>query len=102
MRRNTKVLAWIVGILLVLIVLPFVILALLDWNRFKPTVNARVSEAIGRPFVIDGELGVAWRREPAEGGLRALLPWPEFTARDVRIGNPDWARQREFARLDAV
>ena len=25
--------------------------------------------------------------------LASLVPWPQFTARDVTIGNPDWARQ---------
>jgi AsmA family protein len=30
------------------------------------------------------------------------LPWPEFTARDISIANPDWATQPQFAHLDAL
>ena len=102
MKRSRKILAWIVGILLVLIVAVILLVALFDWNRLKPYVDDKVSAAIGRPFVIQGDLTAAWQREPSEHGLRGWVPWPTFTARDVRIGNPSWTKQTQFAQLDAL
>ncbi|MDR3082439.1 MAG: AsmA family protein [Streptomyces sp.] len=50
-----------------LVVLAVVIIATYDWNRLKPTINDKVSQAVGRPFAIQGDLSVAWRREPGAG-----------------------------------
>jgi uncharacterized protein involved in outer membrane biogenesis len=97
MKRSRKVVLWIVAVLAALLAIALIVIATFDWNRLKPTVNDRVSQAIGRPFVIQGDLGVDWRREP--GGW---LPWPELVARDVRIANPEWAKQPQFAQLDAI
>ena len=60
-----------------------------DWNRSRPWLNDKVSQAIGRDFAIRGHLGVSWHRPPGETGWRAYLPWPRFTASDVVITNPD-------------
>ena len=102
MKHSRKVLSWIVGALLVLIVVVVIVIATFDWNRLKPYLNEKVSQAIGRPFAINGDLSVAWQREPAEGGLAALVPWPEFTARDIQIANPSWANQPQFTHLDGL
>jgi len=102
MKRSRKVLSWIVGALLVLLVVVVIVIATFDWNRLKPYLNEKVSQALGRPFAINGDLSVAWQREPAEGGLAALMPWPEFTARDIQIANPSWANKPQFAHLDGL
>ena len=102
MKRSHKISIWIAGVLLVLLLALALLVALFDWNRLKPYIDDKVSAAIGRPFVIQGNLTAAWQREPTERGLRALVPWPTFTAHDVRIGNPSWAAQAHFAQLDAV
>jgi hypothetical protein len=102
MKRSRKVFAWIAGVLLVVVVVLVVVVATFDWNRLKPFIDDKVSQEIGRPFEIRGDLTVAWRREPGQHGLGSLVPWPEFTARDIRIGNPDWARHPDFATLDAL
>jgi uncharacterized protein involved in outer membrane biogenesis len=102
MKRSRKVLNWMAGIILALIVVLVIVIATFDWNRLKPFIDDKVSQAIGRPFVIQGDLSVEWRREPAEGGWHAWVPWPEFTARDIRIGNPAWAAKPQFAQLDAL
>lgn len=102
MKRRGKIVGWTIGTLLGALALMVLVLALFDWNRLKPFIDDKVSEAIGRPFVIHGELTVAWQREPDAGGLQALLPWPQFTARDISIGNPDWAKQPQFAQLKAL
>ena len=102
MTLGRKLLAWIVGIWLVLILALVLFVAWFNWNRLKPYIDDKVSQAIGRPFVIDGDLTAAWRREPGEAGLRGWVPWPTFTARSIRIGNPAWAAQPLFAQLDAL
>ncbi|WP_430390717.1 AsmA family protein [Dyella sp. 20L07] len=90
------------AIVILLVAVLLIIVATFDWNRLKPTIDARVSEAIGRPFVIQGDLHVTWAREPNEHGLASLVPWPMLEARDIVIANPDWAKQPQFAQLDAV
>jgi len=102
MRLGYKLLAWFVGVLLVLVVALILFVALFDWNRLKPTIDDKVSAALGRSFVINGDLTAAWLREPSEPGLRRLIPWPTFTARDIHVGNPSWARQSQFVKLDAL
>jgi hypothetical protein len=103
LKRSRKVLLWsLVALPLLLVAVAVAVLATYDWNRLKPDINDKVSQAIGRTFSIDGDLSVAWRREPGESGLGGLLPWPELIARDIRIANPEWAKQPQFAQLDAV
>ena len=102
MRLSLKILAWIVGVLIVLVIVLVLFVALFNWNRLKPTIDAKVSAAIGKPFTIDGDITAAWSREPSEPGLRSVLPWPTFTARKIRIGNPTWTRQPQLLQLDAL
>ncbi len=94
--------AWIVGILVVLIAALVVFILTFDWNRARPYINERVSTEIGRPFAIQGDLKVGWRRPDGETGWRAWVPWPSFTANDIMIGNPDWAKSPHFATLDSA
>ncbi|RDS81176.1 AsmA family protein [Dyella monticola] len=102
MRLSLKILAWMVGVLTVLVVALILFVAFFDWNRLKPTIDDKASAALSRPFIIRGDLTAAWRRSPTEHGLGSLMPWPTFTARDIRIGNPAWARQSQFVELDAA
>ena len=102
MKRSRKILSWITGVLLALVIVLVIVIANFDWNRVRPYLNEKVSLAIGRPFAIQGDLSVTWQREPAQGGLAAMVPWPEFTARDIQIANPAWASQPQFAHLDAI
>ena len=102
MKRSRKVLSWITGMLLVLVVVLVIVITHFDWNRLKPYLAEKISLAIGRPVTINGDLSVTWQREPAGAGLAALVPWPQFTGRDIRIANPSWASQPQFARIDAV
>jgi AsmA family protein len=102
MKRSRKVLSWMTGTLLVLVVVLVIVITHFNWNRLKPYFDEKIGLAIGRPFTINGDLSATWQREPMVGGLAAMVPWPEFTARDVQIANPSWASQPQFARLDAV
>ncbi|MPV61303.1 AsmA family protein [Burkholderia sp. HI2761] len=101
-RAIGKSAAWIVGIVAVLIAAAGVFLFTFDWNRAKPWVNEQVSTALGRPFAINGDLKVGWRRPDGETGWRAWVPWPSFSATQLEIGNPDWAKAPKFVTLDAA
>ncbi|MEK7886921.1 AsmA family protein [Burkholderia contaminans] len=97
-----KAAAWLaVGVALALAALVIVIVTF-DWNRARPWIDDKVSDAIGRQFAINGDLHVGWRRPASERGWRAWVPWPRFVARNVTISNPDWARTKYCVTLDAI
>jgi len=101
-RAIGKSAAWIVGIVAVLIAAAGIFLFTFDWNRAKPWVNEQVSAALGRPFAINGDIKVGWRRPDGETGWRAWVPWPSFSVTQLEIGNPDWAQAPKFVTLDAA
>jgi len=102
MTRTRKILAWTFSILMVLLAVLVLVIVFFDWNRIKPPLNAKVSEELHRPFAIDGNLSVIWRRELDEGGWRAWVPWPHVVAEDLRLSNPDWSKAPNMATLKRV
>ncbi|WP_206952281.1 AsmA family protein [Trinickia acidisoli] len=101
-RTAGKILAWIVIVLFVLCAALALFVATFDWSRARPWVDDKVSQAIGRPFAINGDLRVGWQHPAGEHGWRAWVPWPRFSAYDITIGNPSWATSMIFARLDSI
>ncbi|RQR39946.1 MULTISPECIES: AsmA family protein [unclassified Burkholderia] len=101
-RAIGKSAAWIVGIVALIVAAAGIFIFTFDWNRAKPWVNEQVSAALGRPFAINGDLKVGWRRPDGETGWRAWVPWPSFSATQLEIGNPDWAKGPKFVTLDAA
>lgn len=92
MSRVKKIGLWSGGVLLAILVLCVAALLSFDWNRAKPWVSTHVSEATGRTFAIQGNLGITWHTPPGDvPGWRSWIPWPRLTAQDVRFGNPEWA-----------
>ncbi|SDI78194.1 hypothetical protein SAMN05216588_12477 [Pseudomonas flavescens] len=102
MMRPRKILGWCFASLLLLIAALMLFLVLFDWNLLKPTINSRVSEALNRPFAIEGNLAVTWQREREEPGLRAWIPWPHVSAEQLSLGNPGWAKGDHFVSLQRV
>ncbi|MDR0207906.1 MAG: AsmA family protein [Pseudomonas putida] len=102
MTRPFRILTWILTSLLTLLAIVVVIIATFDWNRVKPLLNEKVSEALHRPFAINGNLAVQWHREPSEGGWRAWVPWPHFVAEDLTLGNPEWLESPRMVGLERV
>ena len=102
MTRVAKVLGWCLASLLLLVAGLTLFLLLFDWNLLRPTLNARVSAALDRPFAIEGNLAVVWRREAEEGNWRGWLPWPHFSAEQLSLGNPEWAKGESFVSLGRV
>ena len=102
MTRTRKVIAWTLASVLFLLAVLVLIIVFFDWNRIKPPLNAKVSEELHRPFAINGNLAVVWRREPEEGGWRAWVPWPHVVAEDLSLGNPEWSKQPRMVTLERV
>lgn len=102
MTRSRKVFAWTGAIVLLVLAVLVIVIATFDWNRIKPTLNEKVSEALHRPFAINGNLAVIWQREPEEGGWRAWVPWPRFVADDLSLGNPEWSKTPQMVTLKRV
>ena len=88
--RRQKIVFWSAFTPLALIAL--IVILTFDWNRLKPWLNDKVSESIGRPFAINGDLTVTWKRPPGETGWRTFVPWPRLSGKDITVGNPDWAQ----------
>ncbi|GBH28592.1 AsmA family protein [Burkholderia vietnamiensis] len=101
-RTIGKSAAWIVGIVPVIIAAAGIFIFTFDWNRAKPWVNEHVSAALGRPFAINGDLKLGWRRPIGETGWRAWVPWPSLSATQLEIGHPDWAQGQKFVTPDAA
>ncbi len=97
-----RILLWVVVIVAVLVIAAILVVALFDWNRARPWLDQRLSASIGRPVAINGDLTVAWSRNPDANGLSHWIPWPRFTARDVSIANPEWTKQPRFASVQQV
>jgi uncharacterized protein involved in outer membrane biogenesis len=92
----------ITGVMMALLAAAIVILLSFDVNRLKPYINEKVSAALGRRFLIRGDLQLTWRRMPGTPGPGGWVPWPQLLASDLVIGNPAWARVPQFASLKRV
>ncbi|WP_213295364.1 AsmA family protein [Paraburkholderia sacchari] len=101
-RTLARIFAWLAAVVMVLVAGLGVFIYTFDWNRARPFVNDKVTQAIGRPFAIVGDLKVGWRRPPNETGWRAWVPWPRFSASRIEVANPDWTQTPHFATLDAI
>lgn len=102
MTRTKKIVTSVLALFVLLIVVLAIVIATFDWNRLKPTINEKVSDALGRPFAINGDLSVKWARSDTYTGWRRWVPWPHVTANDITLGNPDWARAPQFATLETA
>ncbi len=108
LKRGTKIFLSVLGVLVAIPAIALVILLNYDWNRARPWLNAKTSEAIGRPFQIAGNLSLKWEK-PSElmaahdKTWRDLIPWPHLIANDVHVGNPagigsgDMASVKQFS-----
>lgn len=99
MTRTKKVFIGLGSAILLLIVALVIAIAVFNWNSLKPTINAKVSEALGRPFAINGDLTVQWQRPADTPGWRGWVPWPYVTANDITLGNPPWGQYPDMATV---
>ncbi len=87
MRRFRRILLWLSGGLLALAVVAIAALFLVDLSSFRPTIQARVSEALGRPVTIAGELSI-------KPSLR-----PTLAAGEIAVANIPGGSRAEMARV---
>src|SRR5437879_4168073 len=89
-NRSSKIVLSGIGVLMAIVLICGAVLLNVDWNRAKPWLNARVSDATGRAFAINGDLALSWQRQGQYGDWRDWIPWPYLVAHDLTLGNPDW------------
>lgn len=89
--RRAKIGLGVLGVLLAIPAIALVLLLNYDWNRARPWLAARASEALERPVELRGKLSLTWEKQPLPPQARSWrdhIPWPHLVAQDVRIGNP--------------
>ena len=89
MPRYLKFVLWgLAGLLLVLVLLVLFV-ATFNWNHAKPWINRQATELAHRPVAIEGDLSVRWLAPQAREGWRGWVFWPEITAQQITVGNPE-------------
>ncbi len=81
---------WIAAIIAIVAALGSGASALIDWNQFKPVIEQRASDALGRKVSIGGKIG----------GM--ILPITQITAHDVMIANADGGRSAYLLKLESL
>lgn len=102
MRTSGKLALGLVITPVVIVAAAVIFVLTFDWNRARPYLNDRVSQAIGRPFAINGDLMLTWKKPEGESGWRAYVPWPRLIANNITVGNPDWTRQPHVATVQRL
>ncbi|MES1938980.1 AsmA family protein [Salinisphaera sp. T5B8] len=102
MKRAPKIGIGILGGLVAVLLILVAFVLLFDFNRIKPWLNAQVSDAIGRDFAINGDLGLDWDRPEHEQGLAAWIPWPHVHAQDITLANAQGFEPDKMARVARV
>ena len=77
------------GVTLLLVAALILFLLLFDWNMLRGPIGRWASARYDREIALNGDLDVR------------LLSWtPSVHVRDLRIGGPDWARERDTLRVE--
>lgn len=103
MTRMLKITGGLLATLVAIVAIALVVLSTVNLNRARPWLEEKVQKASGRDFAINGDLSLSWERPEQENGWRRLVPWPHLRAKDVMLGNPDWAATGpEMARIAQI
>lgn len=90
-RRPGRAEAWAGGVGLFLIGLVVLALILFDWNMVRGPIGRWASTAYDRDIALQGDLDVR------------LFSWtPSAVVRGLKIGGPEWARDRDTADVDEI
>ena len=103
-HKTRTILLSLLAILIAIPVIAFIIVATYDWNKARPWLNAKASDALDRPFAIRGDLSVRWEQPAShmkgqDKTWRDYIPWPHLVAKDVHLGNPAGMEQSDMASL---
>ncbi|WPZ34346.1 AsmA family protein [Thalassobaculum sp. OXR-137] len=85
-----KVLIAIVGLVIVLVAAVLVVPSLIDWNGYKPEIQAAARDATGRELKIDGDLSLS------------ILPSPTLSVADVSLANVEGGSTPNMASLESL
>jgi uncharacterized protein involved in outer membrane biogenesis len=89
-RRAATWLLAILGVVVAVLVALALLVVLIDWNRARPWVNDKVSEATGRHFAIEGDLSARWTwPQPLDEGWQRWIPGVTVQAEQLVMGNPE-------------
>jgi hypothetical protein len=104
LTRASKIILGVLGVLVALPSIALIFLLSFNWDKARPWLNARVSDALDRPFAIVGHLAVQWERPadriaPGYRSWRDYIPWPHLIANDVHVGNPQGMPARDMASV---
>jgi uncharacterized protein involved in outer membrane biogenesis len=93
LSRRVRIALAVLGVLVAIPAIALLVLLNYDWNKARPWLNAKTSEAIGRKFEIAGNLGLTWESPAAnlherDRTWRDHIPWPHLVANDVHVSNP--------------
>jgi AsmA family protein len=104
LSRRTQIVLGVVAMLIAIPAAAVVFILTFDWNRARPWLNDKVSDAIERPFAIRGNLAVQWEvparaMSAGERAWRDWIPWPHLIASDVHVGNPAGMPARDMASV---
>ncbi|MDQ2819708.1 MAG: AsmA family protein [Pseudomonadota bacterium] len=103
-HTTRTVLLSLLALIIAIPVIAAIVIATYDWNRARPWLNAKATEALGRPFAIRGDLTVQWQQPASEMAdqdkqWRDYLPWPHLVAKDVHLGNTAGMEQVDSASI---
>jgi len=85
MKKVIKWLCIIVSGLLVLVIAALLIVPrFVDFQKYKPEIEKRVTEATGRPFTLGGDISFS------------LFPWAGVSLSDLHLGNPSDFKEKDF------
>ena len=88
MNRIAKWIMITAGALLVLLIAAIVLIPLLvDVNRYKPQIEAKVQEATGRTFKIAGDIELS------------VFPWVGLSLSDLSLGSPAGFKETELLKV---
>ncbi|WP_397474873.1 AsmA family protein [Pusillimonas sp.] len=95
MPRYAKILIGIVLSVVLVLAVALTVAATFNWNMAKPWVERQLSALSHRQVDIQGDLKIDWKRPVERSGWRGWVPWPEITAHDIRVGQPQWTAGEE-------
>ncbi len=88
MKKIIKWLMIVVGFLAVVVIAMLLLIPIfMDMQKYKPYVERRVSEAVGRPFTMGDKFKAS------------LFPWAGVSLSDLHLGNPPGFDEKDFVSV---
>lgn len=103
MRRAARVLLIILLSLVLIVAIALTVISTFNWNHARPWVGRQLTEMTHRPVTLQGDLSVQWERRSEESGWKGRIPWPQLSAEQVTVGQPEWMNvEGDMARAGRI